>query len=101
MKTLPITFRKGGFDFEQVERVGNVAIYRQSKGAKNVHFEVGGIRENKEREQFGVIIEAAESWPSSEEWGIRAWTYPDLAGAKRRMATLIAPKGANPKLTQE
>ncbi len=90
MKTLATTFRKDGFDYEQVERHGNAAIYKQSKGPKNVHFEVGRIRQNKERQQFGVTIPAAESWPSSEEWGIRAWTYTDLTHAQTRLATLIA-----------
>ena len=98
MKKLELNFRKDGFDYEQVERVGDVAIYRQSKAGQvgNVHFEVGKIRENKAREVFGKHFEASESWPSSEEWGIRAWTYRDLTSAKRRLATLTPPNSANP-----
>jgi hypothetical protein len=98
MRKLELKFRKNGFDFEQVFREGNVAIYRQTKEGQpgNVHFEVGRIRENKAREQFGKHFEACESWPNSEEWGVRCWTYPDLVGAKARAATLIPAKLSNP-----
>ncbi len=79
-------------------RDGNVAIYKQTKAGQpgNVHFEVGRIRENKARIQFGKEFEACESWPSSEEWGVRAWTYGDLASAKKRAYTLMPPEPSNP-----
>ena len=97
MKKLPIHFRKDGFDFNQVSRAGDVAIYRQTKQGQpaNVHFEVGWIRSNPAREVFGKVFEASESWPCSEEWGIRAWTYGDLDDAKKRGATLILPGNKN------
>ena len=102
MRTLPTTFRKNGFDYNQVERVGNVAIYRQTKAGQSwERFEVGRIRANAERKQFGTVFEASETWPTAEEWGVKAWTCTDLAGAKTRMATLIGSKPANLTPAQE
>ena len=93
MKTLPKQFRKGGFDYILVERIGNAAIYRQTKlPALHECYEVGRIRQNKAREAFGRQIEASESWPSSEEWGRLAWTYRDLRHARERLATLTPSK---------
>ena len=90
MKTLPTTFTKSGFTFEQVTRKGLTAIYKQTRVGQptNVHYEVGRIRQNKAREQFGTQFEASESWPSSEEWGVRAWTYPDLTRANEKLVSL-------------
>lgn len=91
MKPLPTHFRKDGFDYNQVFRQGNIAIYRQTKTNCPTFeaFEVGRIRENKARECFGQHFEASESWPSSEEWGVKAWTCQDLSDARRRVAALI------------
>lgn len=94
-------FRKNGFDYRLVERRGNTAIYRQMKGNTVYSFEVGRIRESRSKEQFGVVIEAAESWPSSEEWGIRAWTYKDLRRARERLDTLTPPNATNLTPAQE
>ena len=96
MKLLPKLFRKGGFDYEQVFRDGSVAIYRQTKKGQYLErFEVGRIRENQARETFGKHFEASESWPSSEEWGVRAYTCTDLARAKERAATLTPSDNQN------
>ena len=90
MTTLPKTFTKGGMTYEQVMRQGNVAIYRQTKSGQSWEaFEVGRIRRNQAREAFGRTFEASETWPSSEEWGIRAWTCKTLARAKEKAFLLI------------
>ncbi len=93
MRAIEKTFRKDGFDYEQVFRQGDIAIYKQTKkeSPANIHFEVGIIQKNKEREMFGVKMEANESWPPSTAWGILAWTYGDLASAKRRAMSLLPP----------
>lgn len=98
MRTLCTTFRKYGFDYEQVFSQGNVAIYKQTKAEQpgNVHFEVGKIRENKAREQFGQHFEACEYWPSSEQWGQFAWTYNTLPRAREKAVSLM-PESANPQ----
>lgn len=82
--------------YEQVFRQGNVAIYRQTKEGQTWEaFEVGRIRQNKARETFGKQFEASESWPTSEEWGIRAYTYTDLASAKTRAFAMLPSDSLN------
>lgn len=89
MRKLPETFKKSGFDYLLIERQRNAAIYRQTKlPALWECYEVGKIRQNPAREAFGVQIEAAESWPSSEEWGRNGWTYRHLSAAKKRLGSL-------------
>lgn len=83
--------------YEQIFREGDVAIYRQTKaGQESEAFEVGRIRHNKARDTFGKHFEASESWPSSEEWGIRAWTCTTLRRAKERAYTMIGSESSNP-----
>ena len=85
MNLLPKIFKKSGMNYEQVFRDGNVAIYRQTKAGQSWEaFEVGKIRQNKARIVFGRVFEASESWPNSEEWGVRAWTCATLSRAKGR-----------------
>lgn len=88
MKILPTTFRKHGFDYEQAMRQGNIAIYRQTKHDQSwERFEVGIIQQNEARNVFGKHFEASESWLSSEQWGILAYTCLDLARANERAAS--------------
>jgi len=90
MTKLPLQFTKNGFLFNQVFRSGRVAIYHQTKyGQAQSHFEVGLIRENAEYEIHGRTIEPHESWPKSEDWGVKAWTYFSLDEAKKRAEQLI------------
>lgn len=94
MNILPKSFNKNGFNYEQVQRDGLVAIYRQTKPEQHWEaFEVGRIRQNEARDAFGKHFEASETWPSSEEWGIRAWTCTTLARARERAATLGPSEG--------
>ena len=96
MTILPKQFRKGGFVYDQIIRSGNLAIYQQHKpGQSGKWFEVGIIKANPRYEAYGKVIEASESWPPSTQWGVFAWTYSDLAGAKRRMVTLLPPEHQN------
>jgi hypothetical protein len=90
MRTLPTTFTKAGFNYEQITRQGDVAIYRQTKDRQSWEaFEVGRIRQNEAREAFGKQFEAAESWPRSKEWGILAYTCTTLANAQERFRQLV------------
>lgn len=96
MNTLPNEFRKDGFDFNLVRRRGSIAIYSKTKpDHAEPSYEVGLIRSNPARIAFGKEFPASESWPSSEEWGIRAWTYGSLAGALHRFGMLEEAHAAN------
>jgi hypothetical protein len=97
MKILDKIFKKGGMTYEQVFREDGVAIYRQTKQGESWElFEVGRIRQNKARDAFGKHFEASETWPSSEEWGIRAYTCATLARAKTVAFAMIATNSLNP-----
>lgn len=95
MTTLKARFTKSGFELEQVERIGNVAIYRRWKTGQSPHYEVVRIRSREAREVFGKEFEAGEYYPSSEEWGTYGWTYPCLDDARRRVGVLTGAKLKN------
>lgn len=97
MTELPKIFKKGEMTYTQLLRDGLIAIYRQTKAGQSWElFEVGKIRQNQARFAFGKQFEASETWPSSEEWGVRAWTCTSLARAKELAFTLIRSKSLNP-----
>lgn len=93
MRTLAAQFKRSGFTFTQVERVGNAAIYEQVSVTGARHYEVIRIRSRDEKQAFGRTFEGGEYYPSSEEWGVAGWTYTDLSRAKRRLWTLLPPEG--------
>ena len=76
MKTLPIEFTKNGFQYRQLARDGNAALYSQTKGDFGA-YEVFAIQSHNGREIAGKLIPPAEFGPSSEEWGSKGWTYTD------------------------
>ena len=89
MKTLRTTFKQGGFDFEQVARENNVAVYRKTKrsavGTLIEGYEVIKVGKRGERTAFGKTLEATERYPSNEEWGITGWTCTSKQAAFDKM----------------
>ncbi len=83
-RPIPLEFTKSGFGFQQIERVGDWAIYEQSKG-KGVWFEVIHIKRHDGYEIGGKKIEPAETYPSSATWGVDGFTLLTLAAAKQRL----------------
>ena len=83
-RPLTIRFRHDGFDYRQIAREGDAAIYEQTRrGCKNgsVRFEVIRIRK---REGFQIgdrFVEPAEVYPNSEAWGTAAWTIVNKEAA--------------------
>jgi hypothetical protein len=74
-RPLKTQFRKGGFDYRQIMREGDVAIFEQRWGkSPNVCYEVVRIRRHDGFHKGGVFIEPAEMYPRSEEWGVHGWT---------------------------
>lgn len=74
MKPLPKTFRKSGFDFEQLKRIGNVALYRKTNG--NIEsFELVKVQAHDGYFIKDVEMPPAEFYPSSEQWGTNGWTF--------------------------
>lgn len=87
MKLLPKSFTAGGFNHEQVERSGDVALYRRWKqGGGREHFEVVRIKSHDGLLYPGAKERTApaEYYPSAEKWGTIGWTYPELEAAQRK-----------------
>jgi hypothetical protein len=88
-KPLPAVFRRDGFDYRQIARQGNAAIYEQTWSScpnPSICYEVIRIRRREGFEISGRFVEPAEVYPNSEAWGVDGWTVlsSDAAFAKLR-----------------
>jgi len=78
---IALTFRKDDFDYKQIAREGELAIYEQRwYDSESVAYEVvyiyvrpAGI--NPWTQEWHP---AQEAYPGNSEWGQSAWTYTDL-----------------------
>lgn len=89
MKTLPLKFKRDNFLFTQRQRVGDIAIYgkRHPDWQEGVEtYEIVRIRNLPERVIMGRTIEAGEAYPSSEQWGILAYTSTTFSHAQGKAA---------------
>ena len=87
---LPTTFRKSGFDFKQVRRDGDIAIFeKRHPEVSNPSWEVVIVQHNGAREMAGVAIPSKESMPWSEAWGKLGWTDLTLEAAESRFNSLV------------
>jgi hypothetical protein len=76
-KPLPTRFRRDGFDFRQIAREGNAAIYEQTWSGcadPSVSYEVIRIRRREGFQIDGRFIEPAEVYPNSNAWGVDGFT---------------------------
>jgi hypothetical protein len=83
-RRLPLQFRRDGFDYEQIAREGDAAIYKQTwNGCRNpsVSYEVIRIRRRNGFQIGGRSVEPAEVYPNSEAWGIDGFTLTDKDAA--------------------
>jgi len=80
---LATAFTLGDFNYRQVAREGNWAIYEQRwPGSENVCYEVIRIRQ-EEATTFpsGRSYPAREAYPPSETWGVDGFTLTDKGAA--------------------
>lgn len=83
-KPLPKEFRRDGFNYKQIAREGNAAIYEQrwtGCAEASVCYEVIRIRRRDGFQIGGRFIEAAEVYPNSEAWGTDGFTFTDRDAA--------------------
>lgn len=83
-KRLPKEFRGGEFDYRQIAREGNAAIYEQRWTAcaePSVCYEVIRIRRREGFQIGGRFVEPAEVYPRSEDWGVNGFTFTDKEAA--------------------
>ena len=90
-KPLPTQFRHDGFEYRQITRDGDAAIYEQRWGCcadPSVCYEVIRIR-RRECFQIGPrFIEAAEVYPNAEAWGVDGFTLTHKDGAFGKLREL-------------
>jgi hypothetical protein len=83
-KPLPIQFRRDGFNYRQIARERNAAIYEQTwNGCSNpsVCYEVVRIRRREGFQIDGRFVEPAEIYPKAEAWGVDGFTLTDRDAA--------------------
>ena len=91
-KPLPLEFRRNGFQYRQIAREGNAAIYEQTwNGCPNpsVSYEVIRIRRREGFHIGGRFVEAAEVYPRSEAWGTDGFTFTDKEAAFSKLNLLL------------
>jgi hypothetical protein len=81
-----MAFTLGGFNYRQIAREGDWAIYEQRwRDSKNVCYEVIRIR-REEATTFpsGRSYPAREVYPPSEAWGVDGFTFTDRDKARAK-----------------
>lgn len=91
-RALPLQFNKNSYQYKQVWRDEDYAIYSQICDGVIYAFEVYRISKNESGELFGKYFEASESIPSSEQWGKTAYTVADMERAFKRIEDMKARK---------
>lgn len=92
MKILEKQFKANKFNFKQITRVGDAAIYQKTAvDGKALSIEVIRIKSHNGYEIGGVQIPASEVYPSSSQWGLYGWTYNRMEDAEKKF-NAIKPK---------
>lgn len=73
MKPIPTEFSYNGFNYKQIRREGDVAVYQQILG-KNPSYEVIIVQKHNGYTINGVTYPPAEFYPSTNDWGTKGWT---------------------------
>src|SRR5690242_2716393 len=79
-RPLPKEFRRDGFDYREIARESNTAIYSQAwSGCSDpvICFELVRVRQRAGFWIHGRFVEPAEVYPNSEAWGVDGWTFSD------------------------
>jgi hypothetical protein len=95
-KPLPAQFRHDGFDYRQIARKRDAAIYEQRWGGcadPSVCYEVVRIRRRKGFQIGGRVVEPAEVYPNSEAWGVDGFTLTDKDAAFAKLRQLASASG--------
>src|SRR5215467_13533890 len=90
-KPLPTGFRRGDFNYLQIAREGDAAIYEQrSIGCANpsVCYEVIRIPRRDGFQIDGRFVEPAEVYPNSDAWGVDGFTFTDKDAALAKLREL-------------
>jgi hypothetical protein len=89
---LPTRFRRDGFEYRQIARERDAAIYEQTWSGcaePSVCYEVIRVRRREGFRIDGRLVEAAEVYPSSDAWGVDGFTLTDKDGAFAKLSELV------------
>lgn len=90
MKKIEKSFVSKGFEFKQVLRDGDMAIYeKHAPGSKCSSYELIHITSHNGYVIAGNKIPPSEVYPSDSQWGVHGWTYPTLKAAKAKLEEKI------------
>ena len=98
MKKLPTSITHWKCQWDQIERTGDIALFKQTNIEYGcVHYNVINIRKRKEQVwPNGNVTLARESLPSESEWGIYGQTYMSLLPAKNKFDEWVKIEGKKP-----
>jgi hypothetical protein len=91
---LPTLFPHGWFDYQQVHREGDFAIYRQTweGNEHSAAFEIIRIRRHEGFHIDGRFVEPGEIYPKSEAWGTDGWTIHDRDAAFHKLRAIASKR---------
>ena len=92
-KSLPVEFRAGAFNYRQIAREGDRAIYEQtwtSCSNPSVCYEVIRIRRREGFQIKGRFVEPAETYPKTDAWGVDGFTFADKDAAFAKFREVVA-----------
>jgi hypothetical protein len=90
-RLLPTRFRHNGFDYRQIARKADAAIYEQRWTGcvePSVCYEVIRIKRREGFEIGGRFVGPAEIYPNSEAWGTDGFTLTDRDAAFAKLSAL-------------
>jgi hypothetical protein len=90
-KPLPKEFRRDGFQYRQILREGDTAIYEQKwvgYAEPSVSYETIRIRRREGFRIGGRFVEPAEVYPRSELWGVDGFTFTNRNKAFAKLSEI-------------
>jgi hypothetical protein len=93
IRPLLSSFTRDGWTFQQLLRVGDLAIFKKTKPSpagpgEITSFEVVRVKEKRCDPRFGGFSGIRECYPSSERWGSDGWTCLSEERAREKLDEL-------------
>ena len=88
MRTLPTEFSSDHFQFHQIAREGDIALFRKTKGRIET-FEVVVVQHSPERDTPWGHAQESERMPSNEQWGALGWSLQSKERAWEKFFALL------------
>ena len=105
MKPLPDRYKLNKWHYKVLKRSGDVVLASQSRnedlpvGDKAAAYEVFVVQKKKARQITvnGVThdIDAGESAPRDEQWGMSGWTLTTKQAADEKFANVVSDRASN------